>query len=136
MEQRDFLKDQIDQLGKILGEVLAQFIGLKTHGNISEAVAITNQALKSKLDIDVNKLSTLSVDELEAQIASKHMTDHHLDQLSEYCLEIITYTDDQKQSDRLVLLAKHLLDIADTISQEMNINRFILRKRTETYLNS
>ena len=56
MEQRDLLKDQIEQLGKVLAKILPDFLGLKSEGQISQGIEITNHRLRSELDIEIEEL--------------------------------------------------------------------------------
>ena len=56
MEQRDFLQKQIDQLGRVLGKLLADLIGLQNQGEVSEGIEITSQKLKDELDLDLESL--------------------------------------------------------------------------------
>lgn len=58
MEQRDYLQKQIDQLGRVLGKLLADLIGLKNQGEISEGIEIISQKLKDELDLDLESLPT------------------------------------------------------------------------------
>ena len=46
MEQQDYLKKQIDQLGKVLGKIFSDLFGLKSNGQINAGLEITNQTLK------------------------------------------------------------------------------------------
>lgn len=56
MEQRDYLKKQIDQLGQVLAKIFSDLLGLKNSGQINAGLEITSQALKNELDIDIQAL--------------------------------------------------------------------------------
>ena len=88
MQQRDIIKDEIEQLGRALGKLIANFLGMKTEGKVSEAIKITNAELLSDLDIDINKLVHLDEDELDGYIESINCNDLHLDQLANYLFEV------------------------------------------------
>lgn len=88
MQQRDIIKDEIEQLGRALGKITANFLGLKTEENVTEAIQITNTELLSELDIDIEKLIKLEANELEDYIDSNNLTEIHLDQLASYLFEI------------------------------------------------
>ena len=45
MEQRDYLKKQIDQLGKVLAKAFSDLLGLKNSGQINVGFELTNQTL-------------------------------------------------------------------------------------------
>jgi hypothetical protein len=59
MEQRDLLKDQIEQLGKVLAKVLADIIGFKGQGQAVEGIQKTNEALQEEADINIESLLNL-----------------------------------------------------------------------------
>jgi hypothetical protein len=40
MEQRDYLKKQIDQLGQVLGKIFSDLLGLKSNGQINGGSAV------------------------------------------------------------------------------------------------
>ncbi|MGK0314471.1 MAG: hypothetical protein ACI86M_000685, partial [Saprospiraceae bacterium] len=91
MQQRDIIKDEIEQLGRALGKLINNFFGLKTVGNVTEAIQITNTELISELDIDIEKMVQFEANELEEYIDSNNLTDIHLDQLASYLFEIGLY---------------------------------------------
>lgn len=59
MEQQDHLERQIEQFGRILGRIFSGLIGLRSQGKINEGIEITSRALKSELDLDIQKLLTM-----------------------------------------------------------------------------
>lgn len=72
MEQRDYLQKQIDQLGRVLGKLLADLIGLKNQGEVSEGIEITSQKLKDELDLDLEDLINMPADELLPSLQLKN----------------------------------------------------------------
>ena len=64
MEQEDYIKRQIDQLGRILGKILTDLLGLKTGGLAGEGIEAAGRALKSELDMDIDDLVSVPADEL------------------------------------------------------------------------
>ena len=62
MQQEDFIKRQIDQLGKVLEKILADLIGLKTQGQISVGIEAADQALKNELDLNVDDLTSIPIE--------------------------------------------------------------------------
>ena len=59
MEQEDYIKRQIDQLGRALGKILADLIGLKTGGEMSEGIEEADQALKNALNLKIDDLISI-----------------------------------------------------------------------------
>lgn len=56
MERRDYVKKQIDQLGRVLGKILADFLALKNTTNAGEAIDSVVQSLTAKLDLNPTML--------------------------------------------------------------------------------
>lgn len=84
MEQRDYLKRQIDQLGKVLGKVIADLLGLR-QGNASlKGVEIVSQAFKDEIDLDLELLLSVETDDLiDFLITGKGFNEENLDKLAE-----------------------------------------------------
>jgi len=68
-EKQDFLMMQIEQLGRALGKILADLLGLKSSGNVSDAFEILSESLILELDIDFKKLIFLSDSEFKDYIS-------------------------------------------------------------------
>lgn len=87
MEQQDYLKRQIDQIGRVLGKVLAGVIGLKNNGQLNDGIEITNQTLKSELDIDIYRLIQIPNEEFVDTLKStKGFSNENLGKLAEILL--------------------------------------------------
>lgn len=88
MEQQDYLKRQIDQIGRIIGKILTDFIGLKNKGQINDGIELTNQALKSELDLDMDELINLTQDQFISTLIKKNLTNESLNKFAEILLLI------------------------------------------------
>ena len=111
MEERDYFKRQIDLLGKVLGKLLAELICKKSSGEITDGIEITNQVLKSELDIEIIDLINISNHEIiDFLKANKQLNDENLEQIVEILiLNIETNSENRiKEIDRLNLLQKCL----------------------------
>jgi hypothetical protein len=111
MEERDYFKRQIDLLGKVLGKLLAELIGKKSSGGITNGIEITNQILKSELDIEIIDLIIMPNDEIiDFLTTKKQINDENLEQIAEILmLNIETNSENRiKEIDRLNLLQKCL----------------------------
>ena len=75
MEQRDLVKDQIEQLGKVLGQ-------------IDQGIEVTNRQLKSELSINIDVLVAASKNDLKKYMVERKMATRHVESLSEYLREI------------------------------------------------
>lgn len=136
MEQRDLLKAQIEQLGKVLAKILSDFLGLKSKGQFSQGIEITNKRLQNELDIDIEKIGALSKDKLKDYLKQQKLTTVHIEFLSEYLKEIgIGEIKTDKNKARMSLeQAIHLLDAADEISKTMSFDRINKKKEIEKVL--
>ncbi|MEJ8589728.1 hypothetical protein JSO54_00490 [Riemerella anatipestifer] len=59
MEQKDYIKKQIDQLGKVLGKLLFDLIGVNQSGKVTDGIAFSSEVLKKELGIDLDKLLSI-----------------------------------------------------------------------------
>ncbi|MEM9299446.1 MAG: hypothetical protein AAGA64_13805 [Bacteroidota bacterium] len=88
MGQRDLLRDQIEQIGKVLATLLSDFLGLKSKGEALHGIEITNQRLQEQLNIQIEKLVTLTKTELKEYLKTRKLTAERLEILSDYVKEI------------------------------------------------
>ena len=104
MEQQDYLKRQIDQLGKVLAKIFSDLLGVKNSGQISIGLEITNQTLKSELNFDIQDLIDIPTDDFINSLKEQNLTDDNLDKLAEILLLIA----DNRQADNKTLYEKCL----------------------------
>jgi len=89
MEQQDYLKKQIDQLGKVLGELLSKIIGLSNSGQSNYGIKIANLALKKELDIDIDKLIEIPKEKfIETLQKNGELNNINLEKLADILFEI------------------------------------------------
>ena len=137
MQQRDIIQDQIEQLGRVLGKLIANFFSLKTTREVRSAIEITNTQLKSQLGIDIENLLSLSFLEKEAYIKSKHLTAEHLDKLAIYFYEIGNAKDASlEKEDRLrwFTAAKEMIDLVEKYSNIFTFERMNLKDEIDKEL--
>ncbi len=132
MERRDLLKDQIEQLGKVLGKILADFMGMADGGDVLEAENSCNQRVLDESGIDVEKMVSLSGQELLDYVNELELAPLHLEILSGYLKEIALA--DRKQAEARLKRAIELLDIADEISQTFSFERSAQKEELEHLL--
>ncbi len=84
MEQRDYLKKQIDQLGQVLAKILSDLIGLKNRGELNTGIEMTNQTLKNELDFDLQDIVDIPTDKFIDTIkGQKDLTNENIEKLAE-----------------------------------------------------
>jgi hypothetical protein len=84
LEQEDFLKRQIDQLGRVLGKLLTALLGFKAQGRISEGIESVDQALKTELGLNTNDLTLIPAESfLITLLDTKKFSDDNFEELAE-----------------------------------------------------
>lgn len=125
MEQEDFIKRQIDQLGRVLGTILADLIGLKAQGQISEGIEAADKELKKKLDLNVDNLTSISTEKfIKTLQEGKKLSNDNFDKLVDI-LFLLTEELDERNTDnekknklyeRSLTIYEHLEDTSSTYS--------------------
>jgi hypothetical protein len=64
MEQRDFLVRQAEQLGQVLGKMLARLLGLKSPEHISGGLEVMNLTFEEELGFGLDELLAIPTDNL------------------------------------------------------------------------
>ena len=84
MEQEDFLKRQIDQLGRVLGRILTALLGFKAQGQMSEGIEIADQSLKNELGLNTNDLILIPTKSFITKLLDiKKFNDNNFEELAE-----------------------------------------------------
>jgi hypothetical protein len=65
LQQEDWLIRQINQLGRVLGKILADLLGLKTRGQLGEGIEAAEQTLKNELDLNIDVLIIIPTQEFQ-----------------------------------------------------------------------
>jgi hypothetical protein len=137
MERRDLLKDQIEQMGKVLAEIVSSFLGLKSKGRVSEGIEISKDQLKGQFDIDIETMMALNSHELKDYLKVRNLTAGHIETLSDYFTELGKTkmdTNNQQVASSKLKKALELLDVADEISGTMSFERMEKRNEIENLL--
>ena len=84
MEERDYLKRQIDVLGRILGKLLSDLLGKKGNGEIVGGIELTNQILNEELNLTIEKITEIPEEDFVNFLETeKKFTNENLEQLAE-----------------------------------------------------
>jgi len=87
MERRDILKEQAEQLGKMLGLILQHLRILLQGGSAEIAIANTQEQFQTKLDLDISELVQLPPEALPDYLDDHLLQVRHLDQLTTYLMQ-------------------------------------------------
>ncbi|WP_462281791.1 hypothetical protein [Salinivirga cyanobacteriivorans] len=131
MEQRDYLKDQIDQMGKALAKILSDLMGLRTKIEPQNVFTHINQQLKTQVDLDLDRLLTISADERKNFLKKDLFNAANLETLAEILKEMGTkaVAKDANYVTEYFKVALELLNLADQKSEAISLER-IQKKQT------
>lgn len=89
MEQRDYLKKQFDQLGRVLGKMLAILLELKTQGKVEETLAVYMESFIENVNLDIDELLLIEDADFIAELTrNKCFSNESLLTLAEIFLNI------------------------------------------------
>lgn len=71
MEQRDYIKRQIEQIGILLGRMLSTLIGLRSGGDTGSAIQQICGELKDELDLDIDILASADAETVIKELQTK-----------------------------------------------------------------
>ena len=130
MQHEDYIKRQIDQLGRVLGKILIDLLGLKASGNISEGIEVADQTLKNERDLTFDEIASIPAEKFIATLQEeKKLSNDNLDSLAEI-LFLVAEELDEKGSDlekknemylRSLILYDHIEKICSTYSLERHL---------------
>ena len=124
MERRDLIKDQIEQLGRVLGAIVARFLGTKAEGNVAQGVEIANESLRSQLDLDVDLIITLNTPELREYLTQRNLNSEHLETLADYFIAWAESAANPEKARRLYQTVLRLYDVISAQSNTYSLERF------------
>lgn len=133
MEQRDYLKAQIDQMGKALAKILSDLMGLKTKNEPQGALNQVNQQLKTQVDLDLDKLLKFSADERQVFLESDTFNAANLEKLAKILEEMGNLAAENRADyvSAYFKLALELLNSADEISKAISLERIQEKQNLE-----
>ncbi len=71
MEQRDYIKRQIEQIGILLGRMLSTLLGLRSGGDTGSAIQQICGELKDELDLDIDSLASADTEVIIKDLQTK-----------------------------------------------------------------
>jgi hypothetical protein len=129
MEQRDYLMQQIEQLGQVLAQMLAWLLGLRKKGGGSLELEEIVQTYKSELDIDLEELIQIHETDLITLLRRKNeYFETHLDIVADILHETaLNYFRHERPEDGKKLLRKAIviLEYLQSSSKNYSIDRML-----------
>jgi hypothetical protein len=136
MQHRDLLKDQIEQLGKVISGILADFIGMKTRGETAQGILNLSQQFKEKLDLELDNLVSFSQIELIDYVESRQLFPNQLETIADCLKEMGSANLDVKETLARTQLERALvlLDYVDEKTKTLSLDRNDKKKEIERIL--
>jgi len=136
MEQRDYLKDQIEQLGRVLGNMLAEFLRLKTAGQLYHGIAVSNEQLKEELDLDIPTILALDSHSLHTYLSDRKLTPDHMEILSKYLEEtgLAMMEETPEEGKAYLHQALAMMDMIDETTKTFSFERMHRRTKIKEVL--
>ncbi|MBS1669079.1 MAG: hypothetical protein JST58_17010 [Bacteroidetes bacterium] len=132
MEQQDYLQRLIEQLGRVLGKISSNLIGLKNKGQIEDGFEMTNQTLKGELDFDIQKLINLPPDNfIKTLRANKGFNNENINKLADILLLIAEYSQGQEKK----MLYRKCLMIYEYLEKAENVYSIVREGKIEQIKN-
>ncbi|MCL2651259.1 MAG: hypothetical protein FWD60_09595 [Candidatus Azobacteroides sp.] len=123
MIRRDFLLQQIEEMGRVLGQILLDMMGLKNDAPVSRhIIEEARQTLQDETDLDIDQLMEIPPDKfIQALQENKAMNDANLDHFAAILFHIAENTDDK---DKATSLYERSLIIYNYLDQSGEIYSF------------
>lgn len=137
MEQRDYLEKQIEQLGKVLGELITRLTG-RASGSVIETIDVCNEHALNEFDLDINEILTLNGTELELYLVNTPGMIENLDALTDYLIESgkMLRAENDLQANDYLKKSLELMDLADRLTGIASLKRENRRGEVEELLRS
>lgn len=128
MEQEDFIKRQIDQLGRALEKILSGLMRLKVRGQTSQGIESVSQDLKTELGLNLEDLTLIPTESfLTTLLDTRKFSDNNFEQLAEIMFliaeELNTRNIDVSKMKQLYERALVIFEILDQTSTTYSYDR-------------
>lgn len=125
MGQEDYLKRQLDQLGRVLSKMLTGLLGSKDKTTPDNEIDQVNQELKAELGFTFDEFARLENEELIRILEiEKQFSNTHFEKLADLFLFIADNSDNIRGKqfyEKSLLLYKHLEETESTYSRDRYI---------------
>jgi len=96
MIRNDFLLKQIEELGRVLGQILMKMLGLKNNTLAGQQIEEACQTLRDEVELDVDQLLEVPLDKfVQVLQENKAMDDANLDRFAAILFHIAENTEDK-----------------------------------------
>lgn len=139
MQQEDWFMRQINLLGRVLGKILADLLGLKERGQLGEGIEAAKHTLISELDLNIDELISIPKSRfIKTLREDKNFSDDDLDKLADIFFLIAEELEgnDAKADKRKKLYATSLLvyEYLDKTGSTYSVDRHYKIEMIKTFL--
>ena len=128
METSDYLMRQFNQLGKVLGKLLANLFEPDNNATAHQTLEIINQELVSALDIDIEAIINIPSDELILKFKEEYSASfENFEDFAEFLYQVAHLYQAQDEPDKseaifkkAAIVYQYLLDNGNTFSLEIH----------------
>lgn len=134
MQQRDLIKEQIEQAGRVLGKILSGLAGWQTTASVQQTMNIVQRQFRSELDFDLEAWLQSEDDDQTDRLARLPLPESALDELASFLYEIgqqFSMSGDPAAAQTHFRGARAVLDRVDAVSETLTFERMDLRRAVE-----
>lgn len=139
MEKRDYLVEQIEQLGRALGQMIAKLLNLKYEKQLSSlAIEKASDSLKLNFDVNIDTIINSKEADLDIYLLNKKFNHENLEFIIDYlriCAENII-VEDKNQALRILKRTLYLYKILDSKSNTCSFYRIGKEQEINNMINS
>lgn len=130
MQQRDILKDQIEQLGQVLGKAVSILLGLKNDGNVNSGIQLIDEVLREDVGFDISSIGEMDNASFKAFLNDHPFNTHSLETLGDLLVDVGESISDEQEvrSRRYFGHAVTAYEMADHKSDEYSMTRAAKQK--------
>lgn len=123
MEQRDYLKKQIDEFGQVLFSLITNLLINKNAGTFNEALPSTDKQLKELLDYNLDELVSIPDEDFISILKAKKIKNDGLDKLSELLLLVADQEGSTEKGKQYYKKSLLLLDKLESVEAIYSMDR-------------
>ncbi|HEY1039753.1 MAG TPA: hypothetical protein VGF30_10130 [Bacteroidia bacterium] len=126
-QHRDYFKDQMDQMGRLLGMLLADILGLKRDGNISEMNSLVQKTFTKDIGFDFEEVKNTSPGQLVYFLTEeKQFSDVHIQHVANILFELGMEAETKSEREILYSRANVLYEYLNTVGTTFSFD-FLLK---------
>ena len=130
MQHRDLFQEQIEQLGRFLGVLLAQLLGTATPKELEDVIKAAQTSLLQEHHLDIARLIQLEHNQLEGYLDQAKFPVASYDSLAKFLGEIGIKLENNHPDKQLYLnKAVALLDLTDSKTKTVSFERIELKNK-------